>query len=82
MGLVVRKPIFRGLRTTQAQTSLRIHAVWSAPLLFAFWKVSYLDLLLAEFQLSSLVSVAERAGLKLILLDTTKTGFLAARPIL
>ena len=26
----------RGLRTTQTQTSLRIRAVWSAPLLFAF----------------------------------------------
>ena len=53
MGRVVRKPIFGGLRTTQAQTSLRIRAVWSAPLLFAFWKVSDLDLVLAEFQLSS-----------------------------
>ena len=27
------------LRTTKAQTSLPIRAVWSAPLLFAFWKV-------------------------------------------
>ena len=34
-----------GLRTTQAQTSLRIRAVWSAPLLFVFWKVSYVNLL-------------------------------------
>ena len=39
MGLVARKPVFGGLRTTKAQTSLRIRAVWSAPLLFAlFWK--------------------------------------------
>ena len=78
MGLVVRKPIFGGLQTTQAQTSLRISAVWSTPLLFAFWKVSYLDLLLTEFQLS--VSVAEQADLKLALLDTPKTGFVATRP--
>ena len=27
MGLVARKPVFGCLRTTQAQTSLRIHAV-------------------------------------------------------
>ena len=53
MGLDARKPVFGGLRTTQAQTSLRIRAVWSAPLFFAYWKVSYLDLLQAKFQFSS-----------------------------
>ena len=53
LDLVARKPVFRGLQTTQAQTSLRIRAVWSAPLLFAYWKVSYLDLLRAKFQFSS-----------------------------
>ena len=31
MGLVATKPVSGGLRTTQAQTSLRICAVWSAP---------------------------------------------------
>ena len=45
LGLKARKPVFGDLRTTQAQTSLRIRAVWSAPLLFAFWKVSYVNLL-------------------------------------
>ena len=50
MGLDVRKPVFGGLWTTQAQTSLRIHAVWSAPLLFAFWKVLYVNLLQVKFQ--------------------------------
>ena len=39
MGLDARKPVFGVLRITQAQTSLRIHTVLSAPLLFAFWKV-------------------------------------------
>ena len=39
MGLVAKKPVFRGLRTTQAQTSLSIHAFQLAPLLFIFWKV-------------------------------------------
>ena len=53
MGLNARKPVFGGLRTTQAQTSLRIRAVWSAPLLFAFCKVQYLSLPQAKFQFSS-----------------------------
>ena len=38
------KPCLRGLRITQAQTSMRIRAVWSAPLL-----VLYLDLLERNF---------------------------------
>ena len=36
LGHVARKPDLGGLRTTKAQTSLRMRAVWSAPLLFAF----------------------------------------------
>ena len=44
MGLNTRKAVFGASRTTKAQTSLRIRADWSAPLLFAFWKVSYVDL--------------------------------------
>ena len=43
MGLDVRKPVFGGLGTTQAQTCLHICAVWSAPLLFAFLKVQYVN---------------------------------------
>ena len=35
----------RDLRTTNAQTNLRVRAVWSVPLLFAFRKVSYLNML-------------------------------------
>ena len=54
------KPVFGGLPTTQAQTSLRIHAVWSAPLLFAYWKVSYLELLKGKFQFSSLSLLLRR----------------------
>ena len=42
-----------GLRTTKAQTSLRIRAVLSAPLLFSYWKVSYQNLLQAKFHYSS-----------------------------
>ena len=36
------KTCLRGLRTTQAQTSLPIRADWSAPLLFAFWKRKFM----------------------------------------
>ena len=43
----------RGLRITNWQTSLHICAVYSAPLLFAYWKVAYLNLLQAIFQFSS-----------------------------
>ena len=37
---------------TKAQTSLRIHAVWSVPLFFIYWNVSYQNLLQAKFQFS------------------------------
>ena len=53
MGLHTRKPVFGGLQTTKAQTSVRIRADWSAPLSFAFKKEPYLDLLQAKFQFSS-----------------------------
>ena len=53
MGLDARKPVFGGLQTTQVQTSLRIRAVWSAPLLFAITKVSYVNLLQAKIQFTS-----------------------------
>ena len=50
MSIDASKPVFGGLRTAKAQTSLRIPSVWSAPLLFAYWKVSYLNLLQPKFQ--------------------------------
>ena len=78
MDLDARKPVFVGLRTTQVQTSLRIRAVWSAPLLFAYWEVSYLVLRKRNFNF--LVTVAEETGFKLALSDTLKTGFLATGP--
>ena len=64
------------------QTSLHICADWSAPLIFAFWKVSYLNLLCTgEISILQLVSVAEETGLSLPLSDTPKTRFLKSRPI-
>ena len=50
MGRDTRKPIFGGLQITKAQTSLCILADCLAPLLFAFWKVSYLNFLQAKFK--------------------------------
>ena len=53
MGRVGTKPVFGGLPTTKAQTNLRVHADRLAPMIFAYWEVSYLDLLRAKFQFSS-----------------------------
>ena len=36
MGLGTRKTVFGSMQTTKAQTRLHSHAVWSAPLLFAY----------------------------------------------
>ena len=47
------------IQTTKAQTSLRIRAVWSAPLLFAPWKAFFIETLTVP-----LISVAEEAGLR------------------
>ena len=62
---VTRKSALRPMRTTKAQISLRIHAVWSAPLLFA-----------AKISRLWFVSVAEQAGLSLTWSKSPKTGFL------
>ena len=48
-----KKTCLWGLRTTKEQTSLPIGTDWSAPLLFAFWKVSYLYLLQVNFHFTS-----------------------------
>ena len=75
MGLDARKPVFGGLRTAKAQTSLRIRAVWSAPFLFAYW-----NLLLAKFQI--LPSLCDWADwfVSRVSAETPKTGFVASRP--
>ena len=65
----------RGVQTTKAQTSLRIRADWSAPLLFAIWKISYLHLLLLKLHI-----VSEEIALGLVLTETPKTGFVASMP--
>ena len=35
LSLIMRKPVLCHMRTTKVQISLRIHAVWSAPLVYA-----------------------------------------------
>ena len=42
MGLNTRNPVFRVCEQQRCKTSLHIHAVYSAPLLLAYWKVSYI----------------------------------------
>ena len=51
MGFDARKPV---CEQTQAQTSLCIRTVRSAPLLFDDWKVLYVNLLQVKFKISSL----------------------------
>ena len=63
MGLDARNPVFGGLWTTQAQTSLRIRAVWSAPF-FLFLESIICKLAAGEISIFKLVSLAEETGLK------------------
>ena len=65
----------RGLQTTKAQTSLHIRAVWSAPLLFTNWIVSYLNLLQARLHFFFLVSVAVKAGFWYDLIGNSEDRF-------
>ena len=57
MGFVARKPVFRCLRTTQVQTSLRI-------IICIICKLAT-----GEISFFQLVSVAEETGLELVLLE-------------
>ena len=71
MDLEARNPSSGFFRKTKVQTNLYIPADCSAPFLFAFWKVSYLNLLQAKFHsIFKLVSVAEETGLSHTLSDT------------
>ena len=62
MGLGAWKPVFMGLWTTKAQTSLHICTVWSVPLIFVYWKVTYLDWLQANFFIYLLASLCSWTG--------------------
>ena len=78
MGLDVRKPVFGGLRTTTAQTSLRR--------LISAFVIRLLESLISKLATSEisiffLVSVAGETGLILALLVTPKAGFVASSPI-
>ena len=76
MGRVARKPVFGGLRTTPAQTSLRS--------LISVFAICFLENFICklgkgEISIFYIVSVAEETGLNLALKETLKTGFLATR---
>ena len=66
LGLNARKPVFSGLRITQAQTSLRIRTDYSAPLLFAFLESIIYRLATSEISNFYKISVAEETGLSLL----------------
>ena len=77
MGLDERKPVFGGLQTTQAQTSLRS--------LISVFVICFLEsiirsLFTGKISIFYLVSVAKETGLKLDFSETLKTGFLATKP--
>ena len=58
MNIASRKPDFdECMRTTKAQIRLHICAVWSAPLLFALWKVKHINSLHSKFQHSSCILI-------------------------
>ena len=75
------KTCFGDLGTTKVQTSLRIRAVWSVPLLFPFLESIISKLATCEISIFKLVSVAEELDLSLALWETPKTGFVATKPI-
>ena len=76
MGLVAKNPVFRGLRTAKAQTSLRISAF-----VIPFLESTISKLATKTSSIFKLVSVAEETGLSLAIMETPKTGFLTSRSI-
>ena len=77
MGQDARKPVFRGLGTTQVHPCGLINTF-----VFHFLDSIICKLATCEISIFKLVSVAEEAGLHLALSETPKTGFIAMRPIL
>ena len=73
MGIDARKPVFGGLRTTQAQTGQRL--CYSLKLESIISKLAS-----SEISIFRLVCVAVETGLSLALSETPKTDFLATRP--
>ena len=65
------------MRTTNAQISLHIHAVWSAPLLFAAQVVDSVMYVVSVTKISSLMlaSVAQQASLSLTWSETPEDMF-------
>ena len=71
MGLDARKPVFRGLPTTEKQTDQR--------LCYSLLENLISKLAIGKISTFLLVSVAGETGLILALSETWKTGFVASR---
>ena len=83
MGLNMRKPACGGLRTTKAQTSLRLLHLLS---LISTFVIRFLENIISklatvEILIFQLVSVVEETGLRLAFSETLKTGFVVSRPL-
>ena len=78
LGLDARKPVFGGLRTTKAQTSLRICTVLIGIFIIRFLESIISKLAISKISIFQLFSVAEQAGLNLPSSETPKTGFVAS----
>ena len=77
MGLNARKPVFRGLRTTKAQTSL---PSLLSTVVIRLLKIIISRLATSKISIFQLVSVAKETGLGLAVSETPKTGFVTSRP--
>ena len=73
------KPVFEGLRTTQAQTTLGI-AQSDQRLCYSLIGKFHIKTCYKQISIISLVSVAEETGLSLSSSETPKTGFITSRP--
>ena len=72
MDLVATKPVFPGLQTTKAQSSLNIFVIHLLESIIS-------KLASSQISIFQLVSVAEETGLSVALSETPKTGFVATR---
>ena len=76
--LDARKPVFKDLRKTKAQTSLHTMQMEQC-LCFSFCKRYISRLAISEISIFYLVPDAEETGLRVALLEIPKTGFVVLR---
>ena len=76
MGLVARKPVFRGLPTTWSAHRRRLVSAFVICLLESI----IFKLASSKISIFKLVCVVEETGLSFALSETPKTGFVTTRP--